>query len=81
MALFYKHFDASSTSTHNKKESSGEVRVEHAPHAYHSSLYASKKQSSPVISYLFVISIILLFLIVLDKAFLNILPFNIWLFA
>lgn len=45
------------------------------------SLYAGRKESKSPIGIFFVISIILLFLVVLDKSFFGILPVSIWWFA
>jgi len=64
-----------------KKDLFEETKAEHIVHKYHVTLHASRKNNSSLISYLFVISIILLFLVVLDKAFLNIFPVSVWRFA
>jgi len=81
MALFYKNFDTSPAMGGTKKDLFEETKAEHIVHKYHVTLHASRKNNSSLISYLFVISIILLFLVVLDKAFLNIFPVSVWRFA
>jgi len=80
MALFYKNFDVSSSTT-PKKVISEDIKSEHVVHKYHSSLHASRRQEWNSLGYLFILSIVLLFLIVVDKAFLNILPLSIRWFA
>lgn len=80
MALFYKNFDKSSAGI-SKKDLSEELKAQHIVHRYHATLHANKKQRGNAIGYLFVISIVLLFLLVLDKAFLNLFPVSVWRFA
>lgn len=81
MALFYKNFDKSPATSGWRKDLFEDTKAEHIVHKYHATLHAARKNDSHLISYLFVISILLLFLVVLDKAFLNILPLSIWRFA
>lgn len=79
IAMLYKNFDKTTGSI--KKDLFDESKSEHIVHKYNSNLHSHKKNSWGLLGYLFIISILVLFLVVLAKVFFTTFPVNIRWFA